>query len=109
VLLHAVDVPHVGDVMHPTRARHPLAERVLARIGRGAPEVAETRLAQGPAARAILEAVPAVGADILVVGSRGRGGFAGLTLGSVSSRASRDAPCAVLVVRSTRRGKARKA
>jgi nucleotide-binding universal stress UspA family protein len=37
-------------------------------------------------------------ADLLVVGSRGRGGFAGLLLGSVSHRCAERSPCPVVIV-----------
>jgi nucleotide-binding universal stress UspA family protein len=55
-----------------------------------------TVVREGQPAKAICE--EAKGADLLVVGSRGYGGFRGLLLGSVSQQCAHFAPCPVLIV-----------
>ena len=54
-------------------------------------------LVKGRAADMLLKA--AKGADLLVVGNRGRGGFSGLRLGSVSQSISHHCPCPLVIVR----------
>lgn len=51
----------------------------------------------GPAGRELLKA--SANARLLVVGTRGIGGFKGLLMGSVSNQVVEHAPCDVLVVR----------
>jgi nucleotide-binding universal stress UspA family protein len=55
------------------------------------------QVVEGPAARVLADV--AAGCGLLVVGSRGHGGFVGLMLGSVSHGAIHLAPCPVAIVR----------
>lgn len=55
------------------------------------------RVLEGGAGRNLVDT--AAGADLLVVGSRGHGGFTGLLLGSVAQQCVHHAPCPVVVVR----------
>ncbi len=52
---------------------------------------------EGNAVQVLLDA--ARGADLLVVGSRGHGGFSGALLGSVSQNVVHHSPCPVVVIR----------
>jgi len=54
------------------------------------------QVVEGHPAEALLRA--AAGAEMLVVGSRGHGTFAGIMLGSVSQHCVQHAPCPVVVV-----------
>lgn len=58
---------------------------------------AEVHVCHGPSAQALIAASET--ADVVVVGSRGRGGFANLALGSVAEQCVRHADCPVIVVR----------
>lgn len=54
-------------------------------------------VAQGDPSSSLLEACRQSEAEMLVLGSRGRGGFAGLLLGSVGQECAANAPCPVLI------------
>ncbi|MGA2927977.1 MAG: universal stress protein [Solirubrobacteraceae bacterium] len=58
----------------------------------------EATLFAGGAAHAIADAARERGADIIVVGTRGRTALSGLLLGSVTQRLLHIAPCPVLAV-----------
>ena len=74
------------------------AEVEAVRVHTGpSPRRVEKIIVRDTATRALLET--AKGADLLVVGSRGHGGFTGLLLGSVSNQCVHHAPCPVTVVR----------
>jgi len=70
----------------------------VARHGQGDVPVTSS-MREGVARRLILEAAREHGADLIVMGSHGRGGVARLMLGSVAERVVRAAEVPVLVVR----------
>jgi nucleotide-binding universal stress UspA family protein len=74
-----------------------LIQVIKEELGDDPPVVAQPVVKQGRAAEILIE--QSAGADLLVVGTRGRGGFAGLVLGSVSQHVAAYAQCPVTVVR----------
>ncbi len=73
-------------------------DRAMAHVGEVAGDVTVTgETSEQAPAPALIAA--AKGADLLVVGSRGLGGFQGLLIGSVSQYCTRHATCSVVVVR----------
>ncbi|HYI34547.1 MAG TPA: universal stress protein [Glaciibacter sp.] len=66
-------------------------------FGTAVPPWFSTAVRQGGAAAVLVK--ESRGAEMLVLGSRGHGGFVGMLLGSVSSAAVAHAPCPVLIVR----------
>jgi nucleotide-binding universal stress UspA family protein len=66
-----------------------------------APEQIETRLVEGAPGPALCRLASDVDASALIIGSRGRGGLKRALLGSVSDYIVRNAPCSVVVSRST--------
>jgi nucleotide-binding universal stress UspA family protein len=78
-------------------AREVLAEGI-AKTGTGVePVEIRPRVVEGHPAQVLIEA--ARGADLLVLGNRGHGGFAGALLGSVGQHCVQHAPCPVVIVR----------
>jgi nucleotide-binding universal stress UspA family protein len=89
------DLPLPADPL--SEARQKLVEIVGSVVGRHAGISVHTEVVRGSAAPVLLDA--ARDADLLVVGNRGLGAFAGMLLGSVSGHCVQHAACPVLVVR----------
>lgn len=78
-------------------ARHVLDDAAEHVFESDVPSWFTTAVRQGGAAAALVK--ESRGAEMLVLGSRGHGGFVGMLLGSVSTAAVAHAPCPVLIVR----------
>ena len=80
------------------RSAQDVIDGATAHVAEVAPDVTVTGETSEHLPAPALVAV-ARGADLLVVGSRGLGGFEGLLMGSVSQYCTRHAKCSVVVVR----------
>jgi nucleotide-binding universal stress UspA family protein len=90
-------MPAVSDAEELSAGAQQVLDRVVDEVLGARTDVhVERQLIEGPAAETLLEA--AKDADLLVVGSRGHGGFVGLLLGSVSQHITHHAPCPIVVV-----------
>ena len=83
-----------GIVRHAEEALTETVGQVL--DGEDNPAAVTTRVIEGPAAQVLLAA--GKGAELLVLGSRGRGAFAGMLLGSVSQHCVQHALCPTVVI-----------
>ena len=88
--------PHYGADKARARVEAIVAE-VCGDVGRMETVATEVTVVNDHAAAALIRA--ANGALMVVVGSRGLGGFREMLLGSVSQHVVHHAPCAVLIVR----------
>jgi nucleotide-binding universal stress UspA family protein len=74
-----------------------LLQIIKEELGEEPPVLVRPHVKQGRPAKTLIE--DSENADLLVVGKRGHGGFAGLVLGSVSQHVAAYAKCPVAVVR----------
>ncbi|HVA06495.1 MAG TPA: universal stress protein [Acidimicrobiales bacterium] len=88
----------IAESADPTaRARSKLDDLIEDVLGKHEKVALRAEVIPGNEAAVLIEA--ARHADLLVVGSRGLGGFAGMVLGSVSAHCIRHARCPVVVIR----------
>jgi nucleotide-binding universal stress UspA family protein len=89
-----------GDIMeHQAAAEAALATSVREAVPTSDVEI-EQRVIQGASAAVLVE--ESRDAELLVVGSRGHGGFAQLLLGSVSQQCANHSECPVVIVHAKR-------
>ncbi|HXW45046.1 MAG TPA: universal stress protein [Streptosporangiaceae bacterium] len=74
-----------------------LADSIADCVDSASPVQLTTTVREGNAAEVLLDC--AKGADLLVVGSRGHGGFVGALLGSVSQHCAHHATCPLVIIR----------
>jgi nucleotide-binding universal stress UspA family protein len=79
------------------RTADDLVQVIKEELGEEPSVLVQPRVKQGTPAKVLIE--ESATADLLVVGTRGHGGFAGLVLGSVSQHVAAYAQCPVTVVR----------
>jgi nucleotide-binding universal stress UspA family protein len=99
-LLPPAGGPSVSERSVPEPSQHTpedLLREIKEVLGEDPPVLVQPRVKQGVVAHVLIE--ESADADLLVVGTRGHGGFRGLVLGSVSQHVAAYAECPVTVVR----------
>jgi nucleotide-binding universal stress UspA family protein len=91
----------VDDTDYRELAAKVLTDAIAEITGPAGPAGIRPKVVEGNAAAALLAASD--GAELLVVGSRGHGGFAEALLGSVSQHCVHHAPCPVVIIRDSNR------
>jgi universal stress protein A len=95
---YGVAIP--DSVMPELRKGAELRLKELAARVEAAGLTARVHLREGAPAEVIAESARELGADLIVMGTRGRTGLAHVVLGSVAERTVRSSPCPVLTLRS---------
>jgi nucleotide-binding universal stress UspA family protein len=91
-------LPPEGYVSQPQRDALDLLQKLVADLEERNPPIdVRTAIEQGNPAEVLIERSKE--SDLMVVGSRGHGGFAGMLLGSVSQHLVAHAECPVVIVR----------
>jgi nucleotide-binding universal stress UspA family protein len=91
------DQPEVDRVC---KAAEVLTHKVVDHLGEPRPASVTVRAVNGLAAKELIDA--SADSELVVVGSRGGGGFSKLMLGSVSSQVVGHATCPVVVIRGSK-------
>jgi len=90
-------LPTHGVTRPGETAKEQLMEAIRDVLGEDPPVLVHPQVKEGNAAKLLIDL--SEDADLLVVGSSGHGGFAGMLLGSVSQHVTAHARCTVVVVR----------
>jgi nucleotide-binding universal stress UspA family protein len=97
--VYAPSVAYPPELVHDLAHHHEeLAERARAELAT-AGIAAEARVTSGDPREVLVDMARSEGADLVVMGSHGRTGFAKLVLGSVAAHVVGHAPCNVMVIK----------
>ncbi|MBC7076247.1 MAG: universal stress protein [Syntrophomonadaceae bacterium] len=111
-LLHVISHSQIANIV-PPQTLPVVTEEMLEGLTQVGKEILEeahkiigpkklnvsVELAWGSPAQVILEKANSKPYDLIIIGSRGRGGISGLLLGSVSDRVAHLASCPVMIVK----------
>jgi nucleotide-binding universal stress UspA family protein len=106
MVVHVVEEPFpISSDLYPTELaayRGRLIDEAKSELAKAVGSLTDitlrTEILVGPTTRRILEAATEFGADLIVMGTRGRGGIATFFMGSVAERVVRMADCPVMAV-----------
>lgn len=97
--VYPVEGMYLTDDEEFERAEHELVWKEIQDLWNRVPGTSEKVELRGYPASALVDHAREVHARLIVIGTRGRGGFASLVLGSTSQAVIHDAACDVLVVK----------